>query len=206
MFCSIFRENYKIHLTWRYKRRWTLCDNYARLKCWKSDKNYQGIFNCQLQQFQRSNQVLGRLISSWSLSLQIAASLMLMFLFPVVLDIMIMINSALMAKQILTLNKNSKEVLRSKETNAKYEKNCDICGKIFYNSLKYAKPKYSSHPNKNNKVFNCQDPNCMETFSNKHLLNLHLKRKHSNLSIVCTHCGKSFARSDVLLKHVRNIH
>jgi len=136
----------------------------------------------------------------------IAASLMLMFLFPVVLDIMIMINSALMAKQILTLNKNSKEVLRSKETNAKYEKNCDICGKIFYNSLKYAKPKYSSHPNKNNKVFNCQDPNCMETFSNKHLLNLHLKRKHSNLSIVCTHCGKSFARSDVLLKHVRNIH
>ena len=29
----------------------------------------------------------------------------------------------------------------SKETNAKYEKNCDICGKIFYNSLKYAKPK-----------------------------------------------------------------
>ena len=139
----------------------------------------------------------------------IAASLMLMFLFPVVLDIMIMINSALMAKQILTLNKNSKEVLRSKETNAKYEKNCDICGKIFYNSLKYAKPKYSSHPNKNNKVFNCQDPNCMETFSNKHLLNLHLKRKHSNLSIVCIHCGKSFARfarSDVLLKHVRNIH
>ena len=136
----------------------------------------------------------------------IAASLMLMFLFPVVLDIMIMINSALMAKQILTLIKNSKEVLRSKETNAKYEKNCDICGKIFYNSLKYAKPKYSSHPNKNNKVFNCQDPNCMETFSNKHLLNLHLKRKHSNLSIVCTHCGKSFARSDVLLKHVRNIH
>ena len=136
----------------------------------------------------------------------IAASLMLMFLFPVVLDIMIMINSALMAKQILTLNKNSKEVLRSKETNAKYEKNCDICGKIFYNSLKYAKPKYSSHPNKNNKVFNCQDPNCMETFSNKHLLNLHLKRKHSNLSIVCTHCGKSFARSDVLLKHLRNIH
>ena len=136
----------------------------------------------------------------------IAASLMLMFLFPVVLDIMIMINSALMAKQILTLNKNSKEVLRSKETNAKYEKNCDISGKIFYNSLKYAKPKYSSHPNKNNKVFNCQDPNCMETFSNKHLLNLHLKRKHSNLSIVCTHCGKSFARSDVLLKHVRNIH
>ena len=136
----------------------------------------------------------------------IAASLMLMFLFPVVLDIMIMINSALMAKQILTLNKNSKEVLRSKETNAKYEKNCDICGKIFYNSLKYAKPKYSSHPNKNNKVFNCQDPNCMETFSNKHLLNLHLKRKHSNLSIVCTHCGKSFARSDVLLKHVRNVH
>ena len=136
----------------------------------------------------------------------IAASLMLMFLFPVVLDIMIMINSALMAKQILTLNKNSKEVLRSKETNAKYEKICDICGKIFYNSLKYAKPKYSSHPNKNNKVFNCQDPNCMETFSNKHLLNLHLKRKHSNLSIVCTHCGKSFARSDVLLKHVRNIH
>ena len=111
-----------------------------------------------------------------------------------------------MAKQILTLNKNSKEVLRSKEPNAKYEKNCDICGKIFYNSLKYAKPKYSSHPNKNNKVFNCQDPNCMETFSNKHLLNLHLKRKHSNLSIVCTHCGKSFARSDVLLKHVRNIH
>ena len=136
----------------------------------------------------------------------IAGSLMLLFLFPVVLDIMIMINSALMAKQILTLNKNSKEVLRSKETNAKYEKNCDICGKIFYNSLKYAKPKYSSHPNKNNKVFNCQDPNCMETFSNKHLLNLHLKRKHSNLSIVCTHCGKSFARSDVLLKHVRNIH
>ena len=136
----------------------------------------------------------------------IAASLMLMFLFPVVLDIMIMINSALMAKQILTLIKNSKEVLRSKETNAKYEKNCDICGKIFYNSLKYAKPKYSSLPNKNNKVFNCQDPNCMETFSNKHLLNLHLKRKHSNLSIVCTHCGKSFARSDVLLKHVRNIH
>ena len=136
----------------------------------------------------------------------IAASLMLMFLFPVVLDIMIMINSALMAKQILTLIKNSKEVLRSKETNAKYEKICDICGKIFYNSLKYAKPKYSSHPNKNNKVFNCQDPNCMETFSNKHLLNLHLKRKHSNLSIVCTHCGKSFARSDVLLKHVRNIH
>ena len=136
----------------------------------------------------------------------IAASLMLMFLFPVVLDIMIMINSALMAKQILTLNKNSKEVLRSKETNAKYEKNCDICGKILYNSLKYAKPKYTSHPNKNNKVFNCQDPNCMETFSNKHLLNLHLKRKHSNLSIVCTHCGKSFARSDVLLKHVRNIH
>ena len=66
--------------------------------------------------------------------------------------------------------------------------------------------KYSSHPNKNNKVFNCQDPNCMETFSKKHLLNLHLKRKHSNLSIVCTHCGKSFARSDVLLKHVRNIH
>ena len=131
---------------------------------------------------------------------------MLLFLFPVVLDIMIMINSALMAKQILTLNKNSKEVLRSKETNAKYEKNCDICGKIFYNSLKYAKPKYSSHPNKNNKVFNCQDPNCMETFSNKHLLNLHLKRKHSNLSIVCTHCGKSFARSDVLLKHLRNIH
>ena len=53
----------------------------------------------------------------------IAASLMLMFLFPVVLDIMIMINSALMAKQILTLIKNSKEVLRSKETNAKYEKN-----------------------------------------------------------------------------------
>ena len=131
---------------------------------------------------------------------------MLLFLFPVVLDIMIMINSALMAKQILTLNKNSKEVLRSKETNAKYEKICDICGKIFYNSLKFAKHKYSSHPNKNNKVFKCQDPNCMETFSNKHLLNLHLKRKHSNLSIVCTHCGKSFARSDVLLKHVRNIH
>ena len=108
-------------------------------------------------------------------------------------------------KANINLNKNSKEVLKSKETNAKYEKICDICGKIFYNSLKFAKHKYSSHQIRIIK-FKCQDPNCMETFSNKHLLNLHLKRKHSNLSIVCTHCGKSFARSDVLLKHVRNIH
>ena len=33
-------------------------------------------------------------------------------------------------KANINLNKNSKEVLKSKETNAKYEKICDICGKI----------------------------------------------------------------------------
>ena len=104
------------------------------------------------------------------------------------------------------LHGNLKEFFNSKATEAKYEKICDICGKIFYNSLKFAKHKYSSHPSKTNNVFRCQNPDCLEIFSNKHLLNLHLKRKHSKSTVACLQCGKSFARSDVLLKHVRNVH
>ena len=109
-------------------------------------------------------------------------------------------------KATISQNNNLNEVFKSKVTNAKYQKICDICGKIIYNSLKFAKHKYSSHPSKYNNVFKCQISNCLETFSNKHLLNLHIKRKHSHSTVSCLQCGKSFVRSDVLLKHVRNVH
>ena len=87
-------------------------------------------------------------------------------------------------KETIDLNTNLNEVIKSKETIAKYEKICDICGKIFYNSLKFAKHKYRSHPRKNNNVSKCQNPNCLATFSNKHLLNSHLKRKPVVLTIM----------------------
>ena len=103
------------------------------------------------------------------------------------------------------MNDNIKECFNSKITRATYEKICDVCGKIFYNSLKFAKHNYKSHPSKNN-LLKCQNPNCLKTFASKHLFDLHVKRKHTNSNVVCSLCGKSFKRSDVLFKHVRTVH
>ena len=103
------------------------------------------------------------------------------------------------------LHSNLKEFFNSKVTKAKYEKICDFCGKIFYNSLKFAQHNYRSHAIKNN-TLKCQNPNCFETFANKHLFDLHVKRKHTNSNVICSLCGKSFKRSDVMFKHVRNVH
>jgi len=90
---------------------------------------------------------------------------------------------------------------------------CEECSKVFYTKKKYQLHLKIQHDgkglnipewNKKPRRFSCTI--CSKSFSNKSLLQGHIRKHENNPCFMCDHCGKAFYRKDRLAVHTRAVH